>query len=298
MIVIIDRPGQLCNRLWAYTPLIAFCLEHKINLKVIYFNKYFEHFENVNRNKYVKIGLAKNFLSYRIFRRTLLCLKKSGIIKFLTFLSIIDYPINNFKTFKRLMLNQESMVLLNSWNQPYDIDLIKKHKNQIKKIFSPKLKTKNNVNKIFENHCHKSDTIVGVHIRRQDYKEFYSGKYYYNDDIYSKYMNSLKNKIQYESNRKVKFFLCSDEPINLSSFSAFNYFFLEDSSPINDLYGLSKCNYIIGPPSTFSMWASFYGNVPLNFIESSDKNINLADFSNIIAMNRFKNGRIYRAPDF
>jgi hypothetical protein len=31
---------------------------------------------------------------------------------------------------------------------------------------------------------------------------------------------------------------------------------------IEDLYALASCDYIIGPPSTFSQWASFYGNVP------------------------------------
>ena len=31
---------------------------------------------------------------------------------------------------------------------------------------------------------------------------------------------------------------------------------------IGDLYSLAACDYIIGPPSTYTQWASFYGQVP------------------------------------
>lgn len=48
-----------------------------------------------------------------------------------------------------------------------------------------------------------------------------------------------------------------------------------------DLFSLSKADYIIGPPSTFSAWASLYGTVPLYFIESSNSDFKIPDFINI-----------------
>jgi hypothetical protein len=40
-------------------------------------------------------------------------------------------------------------------------------------------------------------------------------------------------------------------------------------SAVEDLYSLARCDYLLGPPSTFSLWASFYGNVPLHQMASA-----------------------------
>ena len=47
---------------------------------------------------------------------------------------------------------------------------------------------------------------------------------------------------------------------------------------INDLYAFSKCDYIIGVVSTFTLWASFFGNVPLCSINKIDQEININSF--------------------
>jgi len=31
------------------------------------------------------------------------------------------------------------------------------------------------------------------------------------------------------------------------------------------IFSFAKCDYIVGPPSTFTSWASFYGDVPVYF---------------------------------
>jgi len=36
--------------------------------------------------------------------------------------------------------------------------------------------------------------------------------------------------------------------------------------PVVDLYFLSSCDAIVGPPSSFSMWAASYGSCPLYWI--------------------------------
>jgi hypothetical protein len=54
------------------------------------------------------------------------------------------------------------------------------------------------------------------------------------------------------------FFICSNEAIDPDSFKDF----LALSGQrhfIVDLYSLAACDVIIGPPSTFSQWAAFYG---------------------------------------
>ena len=41
---------------------------------------------------------------------------------------------------------------------------------------------------------------------------------------------------------------------------------------------MSMCDYLIGPPSTFTSWASFIGNVPTYHIKNKYKKIELSDF--------------------
>jgi hypothetical protein len=36
------------------------------------------------------------------------------------------------------------------------------------------------------------------------------------------------------------------------------------------MYVLAACDLILGPPSTFSIWASYYGQVPLMQLDSRD----------------------------
>lgn len=44
------------------------------------------------------------------------------------------------------------------------------------------------------------------------------------------------------------------------------------------MYLLARCDYIIDPPSTYTMWASFYGNVPLYMITDPTQSILLDSF--------------------
>ena len=48
--------------------------------------------------------------------------------------------------------------------------------------------------------------------------------------------------------------------------------------PVEDLYALAACDYIIGPPSTFSRWASFYGKTPLWEMRDADSSPKLEEF--------------------
>jgi hypothetical protein len=36
---------------------------------------------------------------------------------------------------------------------------------------------------------------------------------------------------------------------------------------VEDLYAFAGCDLLVGPPSTFTAWAAFYGEVPLLHVE-------------------------------
>jgi hypothetical protein len=78
-------------------------------------------------------------------------------------------------------------------------------------------------------------------------------------------------------NKKVAFLVCSNEPRNEAEFPGLKVG-ISAASPVQDLYALSECDYIIGPLSTFSQWASFYGNKPLHQLFGEQDFIMLSDF--------------------
>jgi hypothetical protein len=47
---------------------------------------------------------------------------------------------------------------------------------------------------------------------------------------------------------------------------------------MGDLYALAGCDWILGPLSTFSQWAAFFGNKPLLFLHSQNDSVKLNRF--------------------
>jgi hypothetical protein len=77
--------------------------------------------------------------------------------------------------------------------------------------------------------------------------------------------------------RKVAFFVCSDEPRTADEFPGLSVG-LGAGSPVGDLYALAGCDYIFGPQSTFTQWASFYGNKPLFLLNDANARLERAKF--------------------
>lgn len=116
--------------------------------------------------------------------------------------------------------------------------------------------------------------LVGIHMRRGDYRYWMDGKYFFEDSVYKEAIEQFENINPYW---KIKFLLFSDESIIISNFGASNVI-ASNQEMIIDLYLMAKCDYIIGPISTFSGWASFCGQVPLFHLGSTDINMKMEDF--------------------
>lgn len=106
------------------------------------------------------------------------------------------------------------------------------------------------------------DILIGCHIRRGDYKDFIDGKYFYSDEEYAA---CLKKVISLLEDKKVGVIISTNEKIDLKKMqeqvgNKKVYLSLAQSG-IEDVYALSQTDYIVGPPSTFNGWASFYGEV-------------------------------------
>ena len=117
-----------------------------------------------------------------------------------------------------------------------------------------------------------SEVVVAIHKRRGDYRTWQGGKYFYGDGVWDRVMKEMEEEIKVkargegEDGVKVRFEIFSDENA--------------ERSAEEDQEMMSHCDYIIGPPSTFSTWASFMGKVPLLHLMSADQTVRLSEFVN------------------
>jgi len=62
--------------------------------------------------------------------------------------------------------------------------------------------------------------------------------------------------------KRVKFLICSNTKQDEQLFKGLNYV-MGNNHPLEDMYAFAQCDFLIGPPSTYTAWASFYGSAPL-----------------------------------
>jgi hypothetical protein len=118
----------------------------------------------------------------------------------------------------------------------------------------------------------KTDKIsIGVHVRRGDYKTYKNGIHYFEDETYKKHMDNFAKQI----NKDCIFLICSNEK---TTFQNSTNILISEEEWFIDHYLLSNCDYIIGPVSTFSRWASFIGKVKIFHIKNDSGKISLDDF--------------------
>lgn len=120
--------------------------------------------------------------------------------------------------------------------------------------------------------------VVGVHIRRGDYKDFKGGLLYYDDSQYLKWMDEFAASVKV----RVRFVIVSNEPVDASYYLAKGCDVVVASGvPQEDVVTLSLCDYIMGPASTFSWWAAYYGDRPRLATESGDDSAVVGNFHKV-----------------
>lgn len=292
MIIAYDTPGQLGNQLWAYSNLIAVAKENNVKAVIILQQNYFHLLDKkglaeARKNKiYI---LDASTLQARIFKKlTSLALKKSSALLRKCFaVQIINDGVNSLT--ETVANNKKKFYLVNAWEQRIHTNCFIKESGFIRSIILPEQKSRG----MAENHIselrHSFDKIIAVHIRRGDYKEFLGGRFYFEDDVYLQKMKETQ-KLLYPA--KVCFAVFSNGKINLKNFEGINISVKNTNTAIRDMWGISLCDYILGPLSTFSMWASFWHNVPLLFIEKNTVIHSMEIFSPVIAQDVQQKGKL------
>jgi hypothetical protein len=170
-------------------------------------------------------------------------------------------------------LKPRQHVLLRGWLFR-DHRALWKHADAVREFFRPHEKNWQRVQELISSARQDAEVLIGVHIRHGIIHFANTRKYFYTAHRYAAMMDEMVGLFR---GKQVAFLICSDSPQDRSIFSKFRATF-GTNDLIEDLIALSQCDYLIGPPSTFTMWASFYGAVPLNVIRRNDQRLVLEDF--------------------
>lgn len=250
MKILIDNFGQTANKFWNYLPAIKYSLEHNKKVYFLFYDKEIEHFPNLQNNKKLIFPTNSKIIN-NIFG-------KNNINNY-----IRRVLYNRLYDLRFFLAKKTNRFIIPFIDGSIQCEFNKKEFEYVKEVFKPSPNIVNEVESFLNAISDKP--IIGVHMRRGDYKEWSGGVYCYDFEQYARYISNLIRKMNKDV-KDVNILLCSNEKIPMELFKEFNSFAIPNSSPIKDLYALSKCDYIIGPPSTFSMWASFYGKTRLAYI--------------------------------
>ncbi len=127
------------------------------------------------------------------------------------------------------------------------------------------------VDRLIQSLRDQSDVVVGVHVRQGDYATFRDGQYFYTVPQYVEIMQEVMAQL---APRRVGFLVCSNVELNPRDFAGMRVRF-GTGHVVEDLYSFAAVDLLVGPPSTFTGWASFYGDVPLAMVESADEPIDV-----------------------
>ena len=291
VIVIAHPVGQLGNRLFLSAHFIAFA--HTFGFKICNpaLGEYAEFFEGSQGD--VLCQFPKKRYSYPKCNPALRCWLPRMIAKFTAALAripkievlrckVLDILSTNDCTDEPFPLRGEMFrkalagsgyLLVRGWKFRDEESLIT-HQQIVAQYFRPIASVRERIQSCVEQARKGANLLIGVHVRQGDYREWLGGKYFYELEDYHRWMQQAKTLWP---DRKIAFLICSNTPCATDAFPN-----CQTSNgpgdPIGDLYALAACDYLIGPPSTFSLWASYYGRVPLHMLESKEQTLHPVSF--------------------
>ena len=260
MLVLLSRDGQMCNQLISLSSIYSLGIEYEQAVKCPCMDS--------ELKKYFKFDAGSNDFCFEESKYSNIILK---IIRFWNIFS-------KAKEFKHE--NTKKTFYFTKWLETLDHQIFYKHIDRIRSCFAFREEVLKEIENVFCSVKDPDSVTIGVHIRRGDYKEFNNGKWYYSDAEYAKIMLAVQEKMK----KKATFYVCSNEKIDLNYYKNRGLNIVRPGkTAIDDLGILSLCDYIMGPPSTYSFWASLLGRNKRLIIDGCEKIYTLEDFETVDA---------------
>ena len=172
------------------------------------------------------------------------------------------------------LLQEARLLAVKGWKFRDDTNLVRHHE-VIARYFQPIASVRKPVESLLSEARALGDEVIGVHIRQGDYRDWKNGIHYFETEQYAHWMREVS---QLDGCRNPVFLVCASDSVDDACFRGLKAV-MGPGSVIGDLHALSLCDRIMGPPSTFSTWASFHGRKPLCMLQHHRQHISVSDFA-------------------
>lgn len=295
MYILAKKYGKLCNRLFSAAHVLALAIEDRQTFANVAFYDYARYFEVTRQDIFCRFPAQKSRLKNSGALATVLYYVVYVVSCLVHYLSECGFGMDRLglRTVKGsddggddLVLDAHSPLLVAGSSGPDQVvffqgwnlrayHCLKKHGDTVREYFAPLPGYRANVEEFVQSARGGHEVLVGVVIRHGDYRTWLGGKYFYPIEVYTELMKQVEGVF---GGRKVTFLICSDEGQDTAAFDAAGMSFrFRSGHMIENLYSLAECDYIVSPPSTYAMWASFYGKVPLYLINDPGQRISTTD---------------------
>lgn len=276
MIVIARRYGRLANRLILYAHVVAAARAAGVTVANPAFAEYAHHFRHTARDlwcRYPAVAPAarppanwvRKFAYQSIYCPARLASRLPG-----------RWPVpvlrlrNNDRCDLDLppmqdLMRSSRLVLLDGWLFRA-ASLMRDAAPAVREFLQPVPEHEARVAAVLEPLRQSADVVVGVHIRHGDYRTFAGGQFFFPAERYRRWMDQARELL---APNRVAFVLCSDEEHDPEHWRGLTVV-RGPGQPVSDLFTLAGCDYLLGPPSTFTYFASYYGQTPGRWFESTD----------------------------
>ena len=253
--------SQMCNNLLQYAHVYAWGREHGRKVISMRFSYKYQYFHICHTNL---TGFGWYLLA-----------KYAAALKLLPTASFKHAECDR-EALERKMLRHRNVVV-SGWHARW-YDLFLKYRQEICELFALDEQYTAPVRQKMQDVKGNGVIRLGVHIRRGDYTAWNNGIYYYDDEVYARHINQFAELHQ---GKDIHVYLSTNDPaVTEEKYQSLcpdvKIHHLQGSAP-EDLFMLSECDFLIGPPSTFSLVAAMYRDIPLYRMDSADETLMTAE---------------------
>lgn len=289
--VITTHPGAfLGNQLTVFAHLIAHAMEEGREIWGISFFLYARHFDNTSRDLLSRFPSRRSwlprpqslrvFLYYYVFARLVrvVLLHPEPQIKDVGVITDYERKRSLSSSDFRTEAAGKRVVVIEGYFFRTSGAMLRKHSVTIQEYFRPLKRHEARASALVREARAGAQVLVGVHLRQFDPIIDHTPGPTYRYQHAQQMTPTLQRTADLFPAKEVKFLLFSNGNIDRSLFSEFST--MEGTGHIaEDLHALSLCDYILASTySSYSRWASFFGNVPLYQVDDPAREFFLEDF--------------------
>ena len=272
MIIVVRQQAQISNRLVAASALIGHCVRHKIPILILSLGEYKSQFEPQLESQLVRVIFLPSLL-HRLTVRLL----NSRLMRLIYSRRSWLQKLDNQRAWSEIdpaKLRSQIWIINGSGDWCRSMPAVQEEEAPtIRLALSFRSLWQRQADAVSTQLRMDRDALVGVHARRGDYESHRGGRWFYDEQDYLRWINQVPDLFPSLQPERLRFVVCSNEPGFLANTAQSSLSASPMGSAAGDQLLLSKCDLIIGPPSTFSVWAAFLSDTHLLHISSRDQRL-------------------------